>query len=104
MADPEKILKQLEKEFEHIKTYSVSSIDKPVYFACNMNTVKFRIVSIYLDSEIGGYFTIDEPAHMEHVCEHFDATQAEDLIDIVIGKVQNGEAIVMGDMTNVAMH
>jgi len=73
MADTDKILKRLETEFEYVETYIIGKLDDPVWFACNMNTATFRVVGIYLDSEIGGYFTIDDAAQMQYVRDNFDA-------------------------------
>ena len=104
MADTDKIYKRLEKEFEFVETYIIGKLDSPVWFACNMDNATFRVVGIYLDSEIGGYFTIDDAAQMEYVRDNFDATQAEDLINTIISKIENGEAHILGDMDKDTFH
>ncbi len=104
MADTKKILKRLEEEYEYVETYSIGRAEDPVWFACTMNTTTFRVVGIYLDSEIGGYFTIDYPAHMEYVRENFDAAQAEDLINTIISKIENGEAKIEGNTSRETFH
>jgi len=104
MATIDKILKRLESEYTTVERFDIKGVDDPVFFACNLDENIFRIVTVYLDSEIGGIFTLDVNAQMKYVHEDFDKKQAEGLLNILIDKVNNGEATVLGSVDKKDLH
>jgi len=104
MVNINKIKKRLEDDYTHIKTFITGRPEEPVFFACNYDDPTFVIVSVYLDSEIGGHYTLDQAGYMEFVYNDFDAAQAEDLRDAIIEEIKNGTATVLGDIKPEQLH
>lgn len=96
--DPNKIRNRLRSEYSHVETYTYGDEQPPIFFACNYDDDTFMIVSIYMDAEIGGHFTLDASFQMEYVHRHFDAQQAWDLCEGIIKSVDAGEVVVLGDI------
>jgi hypothetical protein len=98
MIDPSKIKQRLRKDYRYVETYFFDNPAEPIFFACNYNEDTFMLVSIYMDSEIGGHFTLDHSFQMEYVHKHFDAQQAWDLREGIIREVDKGNVTVIGDI------
>jgi len=89
MTTADKIFKRLQTEYTHVETFIVGNIEEPIWFACNEDAPTFRVVSIFLGSEIGGEFKIDDGENMmEYVREGFDKRQAFELREVIIGMIE----------------
>jgi len=105
MADVDKIFKRLQTEYSHVETFFVGNVEEPIWFACNEDADTFRVVSIFLGSEIGGEFKIEDgEGMMEYVCESFDKRQAFDLREVIIEMIESGNATMVGAIKPEAMH
>jgi hypothetical protein len=96
MIDPNVIKKRLNKDYEHVKTFVTDTPAEPIFFACNFEDDTFMVVTIFMDAEIGGKFTLEESTLMEYVHDHFDAEQADDLRKVIISQIESGDATVVG--------
>jgi len=105
MIDPNKIKARLIKDYEHVKMFITGRIEEPVFFACNFEDTTFMVISVYMDSEIGGKFTIDtNMVDMQYVHDNFDILQAEDLRLNVINQVESGDVTVIGGADPKSLH
>lgn len=104
MIDIAKIKERLEGDYDHIKTFIVGKPEEAVLVACNFNDENFVVVSVYLDSEIGGQYTLEFAKDMEEVYTHFDAAQAEVFRDSIISEVIDGSATVIGNINPKKLH
>ena len=104
MINQAKIRSRLEDEYERVKVFSVGADKDPVFFACNYDDRNFLLVSIYLDSEIGGVFKLEKEFNIDYVYDNFDVVQAEELRNGMIEQIQAGNAEVIGDVNPKKLH
>ena len=98
MIDPNKIRNRLREEYAHVETYSYGAEKPPIFFACNYDDDTFMVVSVYMDSEIGGHFKLEHGFQMEFVHRNFTAEQAWELCEGIIKEVDAGNVVVLGDI------
>lgn len=104
MISPDKIRKRLEDDYERVKVFSVGADKAPVFFACNYDDRSFLLVSIFLDSEIGGTFQLEKEFNIDSVYDNFDVVQAEELRNGMIDQIQKGNAEVLGGADPKKLH
>jgi hypothetical protein len=100
MLDPNKIKERLERDYDHVKSFSIGHLKEPAFMACNFGDKSFMLVSIYMDSEIGGEFKLDKGYSAEYVYNQFDVAQAEDLRNGMIEAIIAGDAEIQGSITD----
>ena len=98
MIDANKIKRRLRETYRHVEMYTYPEHEEPVFFACNYDNDTFIIVSVYMDSEIGGYFTLDHEFQMEIIHKFFDAEQAWDLRAGLIEEIDAGNVEIIGNV------
>ena len=104
MINPDNIRKRLEDEYARVKVFSVGADKEPVFFACNYDDRSFLLVSIFLDSEIGGTFQLEKEFNIDYVYDNFDIVQAEELRNGMIDQIQKGNAEVLGSSDPKKLH
>lgn len=104
MITAEQIKNKLDDEYEKVKVFAVGVDKVPVFFACNFYDKTFTLVSIYLDSEIGGWFKLEPEYEMKTVFENFDIVQAEELLNGMIIEIQNENVEVIGNVNPKKLH
>lgn len=104
MITADEIKTRLEVQYERVKMFAVGADQDPVFFACNYNDRTFMLVSIYMDSEIGGLFQLEEQYEIGYVYDHFDVVQAETLRNGMIIEIQNENVEVIGSVDPKKLH
>lgn len=104
MITADEIQTRLEVQYEKVKVFAVGVNQDPVFFACNSNDRTFLLVSIYIDSEIGGLFNLEPQFNIDYVYNNFDAAQAQTLRDGMIIEIQNENVEVVGSVDPKKLH
>lgn len=104
MITADEIKTRLEDQYEKVKVFAVGVNQDPVFFACNSNDRTFMLVSIYIDSEIGGLFNLEPQFDINYVYNNFDVVQAESLRNGMIIQIHDENVEVVGSVDPKKLH
>ena len=96
--DFEQIQDRLWTDFQYVLRFTDTENNVPIFLAWNEDQDEFHAVSVYMGSEIGGRMRIAHDISRKEFFDNLDINAALQARILLIEKIINGEAEMVGDI------